>query len=254
MVTRRDIIKLTTAGLAGTVLESQGVITRSALAIRGAMMSGGKKLPYDAEVEWLGEGPIGSYIDTLIPVDKSLSCRVDMEVVNATKMDGGGIACVVYGLGTSWSFNSYGLFYLTQQGQGQRGKLNFHGNNFVLSGVIQTDDPVDFHVEIDANGSNSVALRCGSFSGTASIANVTSSRNFWILWNRSNNSEAKQRLKAISFIKNGTVVADYIPVRVGPRESCVGYLYDRVNPTGGPLGNGLYGNSGTGAFVIGPDK
>ena len=49
---------------------------------------------------------------------------------------------------------------------------------------------------------------------------------------------------------NGIVVHDFIPVRIGS----IGYLYDKANPTGGPLGNGLYPNSGYGAFVIGPDK
>lgn len=52
---------------------------------------------------------------------------------------------------------------------------------------------------------------------------------------------------------NGVLVRDFIPVRVGSGANAVGYLYDKANPTGGPLGNGLYPNSGTGAFVIGPD-
>jgi hypothetical protein len=49
------------------------------------------------------------------------------------------------------------------------------------------------------------------------------------------------------------LVRDFIPVRVGSGANAVGYLYDRANPTGGPLGNGLYPNSGSGAFVVGPD-
>jgi hypothetical protein len=56
-------------------------------------------------------------------------------------------------------------------------------------------------------------------------------------------------------ITNGEdVLSDFQPVRVGSGSSAVGYIYDKANPTGGPLGNGLYGNSGTGAFTIGPDK
>ena len=39
-----------------------------------------------------------------------------------------------------------------------------------------------------------------------------------------------------------TLVRDFIPVRVGQ----VGYLYDRVSGQ-------LFGNAGTGAFVVGPD-
>lgn len=42
---------------------------------------------------------------------------------------------------------------------------------------------------------------------------------------------------------NGVLVRDYIPVRVGQ----TGYLFDNVSKQ-------LFGNAGTGAFVIGPDK
>jgi hypothetical protein len=61
------------------------------------------------------------------------------------------------------------------------------------------------------------------------------------------------RISSAQLTLNGVLVRDYIPVRVGTGANAVGYLYDRANPTGGPLGNGLYGNSGSGAFVIGPD-
>ena len=46
-----------------------------------------------------------------------------------------------------------------------------------------------------------------------------------------------------------SVLRDFAPVRIGS----VGYLYDRANPAGGPLGNGLYPNLGTGNFVLGGD-
>lgn len=62
------------------------------------------------------------------------------------------------------------------------------------------------------------------------------------------------RIYAASFLTAGLLIHDFIPVRVGSGSAAVGYLYDRANPTGGPNGNGLYGNSGTGAFTIGPDK
>ena len=54
--------------------------------------------------------------------------------------------------------------------------------------------------------------------------------------------------------ENDVLVRDFIPVRVGSGSSAVGYLYDRANPTGGPNGNGLYGNAGSGSFTVGPDK
>lgn len=48
--------------------------------------------------------------------------------------------------------------------------------------------------------------------------------------------------------------ADECRVVVGSGASAVGYLYDRANPTGGPLGNGLYGSATATPLVAGPDK
>ena len=208
----------------------------------------GKALPYDAELEWLGEGPIVSYIQTDIPTTKNTSCALSLEVVNATKMDGGGVCCAIYGLGQSWDFNSYGLFYLTKEGQNQRGKVNFHGNNNVLSDVLQTDNPVRFDVSISANGSDNVRVSCGSFSSSASIKNIKDSGRFTLLWNRLNNSLAKTRLIKVVFSVDNAIIGSFIPVRFTNEDGVSeGAMYDKVSGQ-------LYRNAGTGAFIIGPDK
>ena len=208
----------------------------------------GKALPYDAELEWLGEGPIASYIQTDIPTTKNTSCAVSLEVVNATKMDGGNICCAIYGLGQSWDFNSYGLFYLTREGQKQRGKVNFHGHNNVLSDVLQTDNPVRFDVSISANGSDNVRVSCGSFSSSASIKNIKDSGRFTLLWNPLNNSLAKTRLTKVVFSVDNAIIGSFIPVRFTNEDGVSeGAMYDKVSGQ-------LYRNAGTGAFIIGPDK
>ena len=208
----------------------------------------GKALPYDAELEWVGEGPIASYIQTDIPTTKNTSCAVSLEVVNATKMDGGNICCAIYGLGQSWDFNSYGLFYLTREGQKQRGKVNFHGRNNVLSDVLQTDNPVRFDVSISANGSDNVRVSCGSFSSSASIKNIKDSGRFVLLWNRNRKLPVKTRLVEVVFSADNAILGSFIPVRftteLGVSE---GAMYDKVSGQ-------LYRNAGTGAFIIGPDK
>ena len=51
------------------------------------------------------------------------------------------------------------------------------------------------------------------------------------------------RLKGFNVKNNNVLILDLIPVRVGT----TGYLYDRVSKQ-------LFGNSGTGNFVLGPDK
>ena len=207
-----------------------------------------KALPYDAEIEWLGEGPKGSYIQTDIPTTKNTSCAVSLEIVNATKMDGGGICCAIYGLGMSWDFYSYGLFYLTQPGQKERGKLNFHGFNNLLSDLIQTDDPVRFDVSVSANGSDIVNVSCGSFSNIANIKKIKDSGRFTLLWNRSNNSLAKHRLIGVVFSVDNAILGSFIPVRFTNDDGVSeGAMYDKVSGQ-------LYRNAGTGAFIIGPDK
>ena len=45
-----------------------------------------------------------------------------------------------------------------------------------------------------------------------------------------------------SIYKNDQLVRDFIPVRIG----AVGYMYDKV-------GGGMYGNAGSGEFMLGPD-
>ena len=208
----------------------------------------GKALPYDAEVEWLEEGPTVSYIQTDIPTTKNTSCAVSLEVVNATKIDGGGVCCAIYGLGMNWDFYSYGLFYLTQAGQAQRGKLNFHGYNSVLSDLIQTDDPVRFDVSVSANGSDIVDISCGSFSSRVNIKNITDSGRFTLLLNRANKSLAKTRLIEVVFSDDNTILGSFIPVRFTNEDGVSeGAMYDKVSGQ-------LYRNAGTGAFVIGPDK
>ena len=217
------------------------------LGARTAAWSG-KDLPYDAKVEWLEEGPVGSYIQTDIPTTKNTSCSVSLEVVNATKMDGGGVCCSIYGLGLSWNFYSYGLFYVTQSGQIARGKLNFHGHNNSLSDVLQTDDPIRFDVSISANGGDNVRVSCGSFSSSASIKNIKDSGRFILLWNLVNKSLAKTRLTKVVFSVDNAIIGSFFPVRFTNEDGVSeGAMYDKVSGQ-------LYRNAGTGAFVIGPDK
>ena len=50
------------------------------------------------------------------------------------------------------------------------------------------------------------------------------------------------RLYNVELLKNGVKLRDFIPVRVGE----VGYMYDQVSGE-------LFGNAGSGSFILGPD-
>lgn len=58
---------------------------------------------------------------------------------------------------------------------------------------------------------------------------------------------SKIRIYAMEITDGLSVVARYAPVRVGSGLSAVGYVYDEVSGR-------IYGNSGTGSFIVGPDK
>ena len=53
----------------------------------------------------------------------------------------------------------------------------------------------------------------------------------------------KMKLYSCKIYESNVLICDFIPVRVGQ----VGYLYDKVSDT-------FFGNSGSGSFILGPDK
>lgn len=69
---------------------------------------------------------------------------------------------------------------------------------------------------------------------------------------------SSMQVSGCQIFEESTLVRDYIPVRVGSGASAVGFLYDRANPNGGPLGNGFYGSANPDSLFIGscigPDK
>lgn len=56
------------------------------------------------------------------------------------------------------------------------------------------------------------------------------------------NANTSGKIAYYKQVKNGVVVIDLIPVRIGNK----GYMYDKVNKT-------LFGNAGTGDFILGND-
>lgn len=63
------------------------------------------------------------------------------------------------------------------------------------------------------------------------------------LFAHNSNYKSEGRIYSCKFYYNNTLIYDFIPVRIGQ----VGYMYDKVSGQ-------LFGNSGTGSFVLGPDK
>jgi hypothetical protein len=68
-------------------------------------------------------------------------------------------------------------------------------------------------------------------------------KNLWLWKRRNGTSPFYGSIRRFYIKNNGVMKLDLIPVRVGN----VGYMYDKVSGQ-------LFGNAGTGNFILGPDK
>lgn len=195
--------------------------------LRNALMAG-KRFPYDAEVEYL-ESTGTEYIDTVVLIDTSTD-TVEITFMPHAETSG------------------YQAYYGTDEtGNGQFSlRKNTNGNNIqVLKGTgvsagITADEK--WHtVKVTPNKAIvdgiDIALTQADAQYTKSLmlfARITTVDTII--------AYAKCRIASFKIYRNGVLVRDFIPVRKGT----VGYLYDRVSGK-------LFGNAGTGDFVLGPD-
>ena len=222
------------------------------IAARNAFLMSGAKLPYDAEVEYL-ESTGTQYVDTGITGNPSTT-RLDISVTTPSSITSAAFLCGARGVDSAHNVTGLILVYLS--GASSLWRLDttgsFYGAGRPLSITCDTGTDYTFSMQGTACLVNGV-----TYSSTAVKENADSGLNVYIGTSNNNGTAAAGMPVKIRFAalwQNDTLVRDYIPVRVGSDPSAVGYLYDRANPDGGPLGNGLYPNAGTGAFVIGPDK
>ena len=181
-----------------------------------------KPLPYDAEVEYL-ESTGTQWIDTGYSNSQCPYFSLDVQPL-ITNVDD----------------RMFGAFTDGCTVQQYRGRWRWFDSGWTL-----TDIPVDItrttNITRNANGwfvDGEITRKSGYLGGRLSsgLFGVNSSGVFY--------AGRPIRVKRLSFFdKNSSLVADFIPIRKGN----IGYMYDRVSGQ-------LFGNSGTGAFVIGPDK
>lgn len=197
-----------------------------------------KRLPYDAEVEylqssgtqWINTGVVpntatgcsirfgryASSVTTYVPIGSRTSGGNDRWWINPNSTANG--LAVFFGRGAAYQQNwphALDTMYTAT--------MNFQGNGLFTF--------------------NAQSVRAqGSLTGACPIwlfgANVSGSLSL---------SPSGIRIAYSKLTQGSVIVRDYIPVRVGSGSSAVGYMYDKVSGT-------LFGNAGTGSFTIGPDK
>lgn len=193
-------------------------------------------LPYDAEVGWL-QTDGSAYIDTGIKPSSNTTFEIDAYIPE-------------HGTQGFWVFGSRSganvgqLAYLNDGVANQRsyrfgnrdayasGKLAegwHHFDNTATPRILKIDDSITLTAAANtfAQTNYPIYLFCLNVNGTPSLNNIASGA----------------KMSASKFYQNGTLVFDGIAVR----KNGVGYLYDKVSGQ-------LFGNAGTGNFILGNDK
>lgn len=207
------------------------------------------RLPYDAEVGYLETANV-QYIDVGLKANLDSHVEFSFVVTDDTRR-----YVMFFGSRRGWGNDAFCAWAGTNEKGaiqfGKQGSPNFSknipaghpcvctlskgGSSLVMDGGIFMRHPA-YNVPFETP--RNCLLMKGYWAAPPSTdANGSFARYFYLKWWQS-----------------GVLVRDFIPVRfTNGQGRAEGAMFDRANPEGGPLGNGLYPNSGTGAFIIGPD-
>lgn len=183
-------------------------------------------VPYDAEIEYL-ESTGAQWIDTGYAPDTSTKIVIDFKLTGVFNNK------FLFGSEVSWGNNAFALVFRATNSH----SVEFGGDHRIVNSSVSG-------VRITATASSS-----GASIGTSSISYTGAiTGNSYPIYLYGNNREGSLNttiaaiLYSVRLWNGSTLVRDFIPVRVGQ----TGYMYDRVTRR-------LFGNAGTGSFVLGPD-
>ena len=209
----------------------------------------GKALPYDEEVEDLESVPVGNestmpltYIDTGIKSKTPITVTVDCELVTLMRNS------MIFGSRSSTdgrvqfgtSGNNGGTSAVDMSiGYGRVTNLNFLPTNGFHRYEIEFGQQTTVRYDDDLKLSEIRSL----FSSDLTLWMFASNA-----FNGVYGAFSKMRISSFSVSTAGYLAFDSIPVRFSNENGVSeGAMYDRVSGK-------LFGNAGTGAFIIGPDK
>lgn len=188
-----------------------------------------EKHPYDAEIEYL-ESTGTQWIDTLYHANNATEFRMKYSgFTDKYFACGGREGFLLPGFtfsngGTTTKFYSYYFMYYNRGYATESCPNDDNIHEVQMSNVVIVDGVVI------------CTFNTGSFFCSKTFALFCASNE------QQNIYYGYMRIYSCSLIDNGKLVRDFIPVRVGT----TGYMYDKVSGE-------LFGNSGTGNFVLGPD-
>lgn len=195
---------------------------------------GGESLPYDAKIEYL-ESTGTQWIDT--GFNFKGSSKIEISFTGLAK---GNLA--VYGgdNGNAWNTGEFALFWIND-------KFDMIIPNSNTSSTIPRKYDYTTNIVYNISVDKTSCVINGTTYNHNMYAEYYCNRTLYLYGtNRGNSSltyPAPIKLYLCKIFDDGTLVRDFIPVRVGN----IGYMYDKVSKQ-------LFGNAGTGAFILGPDK
>lgn len=202
-------------------------------------------LPYDAEVDYL-KSTGTQWINTGIVPTNNFAAECTFAIA-----DESGPHAILASLVTDGTIRNYLIFYdnnnkaLKCYGAVMAGTWNIAkcasvGSLAVNRAVVITATISSNNLTLSGNGTTSTRPADTPGQEALGLLGAVYSDGRVV-------SLARASVYGCKLYLSGSLVRDFIPVRVGSGSSAVGYLYDRVSGE-------LFGNAGTGAFVIGPDK
>lgn len=202
----------------------------------------GKAMPYDAVVEYIGVGStVGPYIDTGYTWATD-NIRIDIEFmrIGAPANNTGLFGSQKVGQDTNWGIQFW-------QSSGGTVRHYIGSSADVYHWVPITGQKIHFIGEATALHTWLITIdgveHKGTWSGT--VCQDVRTIGLFTLYNNLNMTERRtNNVNVYSFklTDDGVLERDFIPVRIGQ----VGYMYDKVSGR-------LFGNDGTGEFILGPD-
>lgn len=182
---------------------------------------GGKSLPYDAEIEYL-QGSGTQYLNT--GLYGNLDTKVEVSVNISS------FPC--FACGVRPSDNNGITMYATSNGT-QR----FGNKSTTRSWSMNIKHTASINKDYFIYDGNSVSLNT-----TTSFTTSDTIHLMWAGYQAQTTAIMKGKLYYAKIWSGGTLIFDGIPVRVGT----TGYMYDKVSGQ-------LFGNAGTGDFILGND-
>ena len=197
-----------------------------------------RRLHYDAEVEYL-ESTGTQWIDTGVPLGE-MDVRARVNFMYWSTPGGGTKMILASGVGSNRGF----VISTALSNGAQVWNLGIGANNF--GGSVVGNTWYDVQASIRSTGST-LTVDGTTVVSSSAYSNFNDVSLFIFARNNTGTADlldvsAPARVASLDISVSGTLVRDFIPVRVGN----VGYMYDRVSGQ-------LFGNAGTGAFLYGND-